>query len=358
MCLAAAFGLTANAVAEQPEPLHPTQVFTVKPPFLEKKNRDDDDEKVAEDLSGAACAPSGICLAINDQSRFAQPFTIDKESGGDGKGRIRAGEPVTIIGKNPSAATLGAAPAVDSCPGEKDDFRDLDGEGVAYAAPYFYIVGSHGCTRKDGDFLLSSFILARLRADQVSLSGAEEDASVETTYRLADALRAAPMVGAFFGRDLNDDEGLNIEGLAVVGSRLFVGLRAPSIKGEAFLVSAPIDRLFASGHDPLDATPEVVPLALGHRVGIRDLAALPDGRLLVLAGPTQEQADIPYSLFIVEPKVGGEAKQIAKLEDVYEKKDKRAKAEAVTILDLDPLRILVFFDGPKNGAPREFVISR
>jgi hypothetical protein len=151
------------------------------------------------------------------------------------------------------------------------------------------------------------------------------------------------------------EDGLNIEGLAVVGGNLIAGLRAPTIEGNAYLVSVKVDALFAPGHEPLKAEPEIIPVSLGCNVGIRDMAALPDGKVLVLAGPAQEQWHIPFSLFTIEPRGGGAVKQIAILEDVFDRK-KRAKPEAVTVLGDKPLRVLIFFDGPKNGAPREYVI--
>src|SRR3954464_2721240 len=93
---------------------------------------------------------------------------------------------------------------------------------------------------------------------------------------------------ARFGRDL-EPNGLNLEGLAVVGGMLYAGLRAPSLDGSAFIVSTDVEPLFTPD-TPL--VPRVIPLALGRDTGIRDLALLPDGRLLVLAGPAQDQLDV------------------------------------------------------------------
>jgi len=90
-------------------------------------------------------------------------------------------------------------------------------------------------------------------------------------------------VGAQFGRDL-EPNGLNLEGLAVVGGVLYAGLRAPSLDGSAYIVSTDVEPLFTPG-TPLE--PRVIPLALGRDTGIRDLAPLPDGRILVLAGPAR-----------------------------------------------------------------------
>ncbi len=164
-------------------------------------------------------------------------------------------------------------------------------EAVAFAAPYYYVVGSHGCSRKKGEFRASSFILARLSNEQ--------QGSVETTFRLTDVLRHASTVSAYFGKDLDDENGLNIEGLAVQGDQLIVGLRGPSIDGRAFLVRTDIGPLFAKGDGPGAPSSTTIPIAVPEGTGIRDLTTLPDGRLLLLLGPAQDQG-LPYTLARIE----------------------------------------------------------
>ncbi len=318
--------------------------------------------KAAKDLSGVACMPakadgSQLCLFVNDESRHAQ-FGVVK------KGAITPGELLPLIGEEPSETTLGAPPKTQ-CPVDEGEFAEFDGEGVAYAEPYFYIVGSHGCSRKGGEFRLSSFLLARIRVDAEGiptgpdgkkLAPEEWQDAVETTYRLSDYLAKADKAGAFFGKSLDETEnGLNIEGLAVDGDRLLVGLRAPALSDAAYIVAAEIADLFRPGNGPAKGKAEVMPIKLGKNMGIRDLASLPDGQLLVLAGPAQEQ-DLAYQLFLVEPGKGGKPKSLAKLEPMEsEEEDEPVKAEAVTVLSADggELRVLILFDGIKNGAPRE-----
>lgn len=339
--LGAAFG----AIADEGKPLKPSFVYSVDPPFFEKKH------SVATDLSGAACDPAGTCLAINDQSRFAQFFVIDGT-------RIAAGAEAPLIGKAEDPATLGTKPATEpdapatSCLSQDAAFADLDGEGAAYAEPYFYVVGSHGCSRKHNAFIGSAFILARVRAGR---DGAEP---AETTYRLSDALQWNAALKPYFGVSLNEADGLNIEGLAVAGDDLVAGLRAPSIGGKAYLVRVGVSALFAPGHEPLRVAPQIIPIALGANSGIRDLAFLPDGRLLILAGPAQEQTNIPFSLFTI-PWPDGTPTKIATLKDEFftdkHGETQRAKAEGMVVLEADPLRLLIFFDGPENGAPSAYI---
>ena len=318
--------------------------------------------KSAKDLSGVACmAPRGdgsqLCLFVNDESRHAQFGIV-------AKGTITSGALLPLIGEEPSENTLDTPPETQ-CPVNEGEFAEFDGEGVAYAEPYFYVVGSHGCSRKGGEFRLSSFMLARIRvdaegrpagADGKPLAAKNWQNAVETTYRLSDYLATADKAGAFFGKSLDEAEnGLNIEGLAVSGDRLLVGLRAPALSEAAYIVAADIGDLFQPGNGPAKGKGEVMPIKLGKDMGIRDLASLPDGRLLVLAGPAQEQA-LPYRLFLVEPGKSTKPKLLAELEPMEsEEEDEPVKAEALTVLSADggELRVLILFDGIENGAPRE-----
>ena len=201
---------------------------------------------VATDISGMACLPEGTprkCLLVNDENKNAQFATIQDD-------RMVVGDPVPLIGSAPDSRTLGRPP--DETCEKADDFRDLDGEGVAYAAPYFYVVGSHGCGRSKGKFRLSSFILARVRVDRQgqpvdsvgrSLARDKFAQAVETTYRVSDLLKRAGKAAAFFGKDLESADGLNIEGVAVQGDTIWFGLRAPVRKNKtAYLVSGDIAR--------------------------------------------------------------------------------------------------------------------
>lgn len=305
-------------------------------------------DKTAEDLSGIAClAPQQgkrSCLVINDENRTAQRAALDNDG-------IAAGALVGLIGKEPNPKTLGAAPEA-TCK-EKDDFDDLDGEGVAYAEPYFYVIGSHGCSRKKDKFRLSSFILARVNSDPAASGEAE------TTYRVSDLLRRAAPVSEYFGKDLESEKGLNIEGIAAQGDRLWFGLRAPVIGDNAYLVPATISDLFAAGHERSAAKPEALPVKLDGR-GVRDLAALPDGRLLVLAG-APHGPEVPFKLFVVEPGSGAseELGTLAAVEQTVDGKRVVGKAEALGVLEAsaDRITFVVLFDSLPNGAPHRGAVD-
>jgi hypothetical protein len=292
--------------------------------------------KVAADVSGLACmpGPSGTrrCLLINDEGGFAQFAQLAEN-------RITPGATLPIIGSKAAPETLGRAPT-GLCR-KAGGFAELDGEAVTYADGAFYIAGSHGCSRNKGEFRLSAFHLARLKVD----AAGQPAGTVELTYRLSDLLRQAGPAAPFFGKALMQENGLNLEGIAVAGDTLWAGLRAPSLRQRAFLVGGTITDLFASGNEPAKSAPQVVEIEIGADRGIRDLAALADGRLLALTGPAQEQ-DLPFEIVLVDPKGTAGPRNLGALHKL-----RGAKAESITVLAEtgQHLEVLIGYDGPRNG---------
>ena len=320
-----------GASLAQAATLAPEQRFRTLGDFSAKKAG-----KPARDVSGLACMPAANgtqrCLLINDEGSFAQFARIAEN-------RITPDASLPIIGTDAAPDTLGQPPqGICKMPGR---FAELDGEAVAYADGAFYVSGSHGCSRKRGEFRLSAFHLARIKVDAEGSPAGK----VELTYRLSDMLRAAGPAAPFFGRGLMDDNGLNIEGIAVVGDTLWAGLRAPSLGNRGFLIGASLKALFAPGRAPATEVPRVFELPAGSNRGIRDLAPLPDGRLLALLGPAQEQS-LPYSLMLIDPTKPDVSTPLGDL-------PARGgdKAESLTVLppDAKGLAVLIGYDGPKNG---------
>jgi len=349
-------GISGSAGAQEP----PLIALTSMPPdhgFIGKK------DQPAKDVSGMACMPQAggkrICLIINDQNRNAQFASIEN-------GQLRVGQPIKLFGKEPPVKTVGREPAV-RCENDSD-FADLDGEGVAYAEPYFYVVGSHGCSRKKNELHLSSFLLARVRVDRegrpVDRHGEpvtvdQPKKAIETTWRVSDLLRRADRAGDFFGKPLKDQDGLNIEGIAVSGDTVWFGLRAPVDKGDAFLIRGSATDLFGDDGDPATAFYDTVPIKLDGR-GIRDLAMLPDGRLLVLAGPPQEE-DLSFRLYVADTdtRTARPVGTLPEIERVIGGEKVRGKAEVVTVLGTTPdgVSIVVMFDSLLNGEPHRAYIT-
>lgn len=313
-------------------------------------------------ISGVACAPGSddksggtaswrTCVVIDDEGATAQAAILD------GGTLISTALRIPLIkDKWQKNDIFGEVPNNINCR-KKSDKKDLestnlDGEGVAYADGYFYIIGSHGCGRNNGKFTPSSFITVRFQ-----LSEEGEINNLAATYRLSDALANADPVKAYFATTLENAKnagdprvrGLNVEGVAVADGMLYAGLRAPSLDGAAYIVAAPLEALFAPGSKGLKVAPSVMALPLGDGVGIRDLSVLPDGKTLaILTGPTGENPATPYDVYL-----RGVAKD-AKLRRVGRIPPNAAsqandKAEAILPLNADGTEMMILFDGRANG---------
>jgi Protein of unknown function (DUF3616) len=298
-------------------------------------------DKKSKDVSGLACAAANfprLCLVVDDESQSAQVVIVED-------GEIVAGDTIRLI----------------------DDVHDgkpleLDGEGVAFADNHFYVVGSHGHPR-DKDRNLdpvrdAAKIAASIRASSQVIRVRIEPATVNSDGELAAMLEvkrsaelrmillAEPALKPFIDKRL-DENGLTIEGVAVREGRLYAGLRAPSLDdNRAAVISVDLGALF-DGHA---SDSRLHLLQLGPGRGVRDLAI--DGRdILVLAGPSAEEAG-EYSVYRWDS--GEQTKLLGTLASLPGEGGIPLKPEVILPLDSDDtgLRVLVLFDGAKEGGPR------
>jgi uncharacterized protein DUF3616 len=210
------------------------------------------------------------------------------------------------------------------------DLEEADVEGLVYADGYLWLVGSHSLKRKKPQ-LRDGAEKARKQLAQVSSDGnryllaripiVESDG----TYTLAkeetqDGKKrtAAQLRGSGQGNDLTEalrgdehlgsfltipgkDNGFDIEGLAVAGERLFIGLRGPVLRGWAVILEVELEedndqrstlRLKAIGPNARLYRKHFLHLG---GLGIRDLCAQ-GSDLLILAGPTMD-LDGPVTIF-------------------------------------------------------------
>lgn len=289
-----------------------------------------------DNVSGATCmtAPPGrTCLVVNDATRFAQLFSVAGTT-------MRAGAIVGVTAA-PPPGTLAFEPNM---------------EGAAHDDRFFYVVASRGRAgsigQPDPSFLVARF--APLPAPPPPGTAA----GIEVSDRIRTALAAGIPIPQLPGQQL-DRANAEIEGIAVNERgrdrvrMLHLGFRAPVLGGHAFIVSAPVDNVFASS-GPLDAT--VTMLALGPAFGIRDLATASDG-ILILAGPGRSVLGRP-SLFHWNDTTG----QLKLLGNIVQPADRPAdrSGEALLLLQEDPeyVRFLLMFDGIPNGGPLEYFVSR
>jgi hypothetical protein len=330
-------------------------VGTAVPTLAEYKAPASDDDKKPRGLSGMAClaekpAAGGggdlvrECVAIIDEESFAEIVTLSQ------KGLKPTGRTVELSEAEPAiTGTQRVAP----CKKADKDFGEFDGEGMAIADGYVYFTGSHSCSGKN-KYKPSSYLLARFKHSSAT-SILDGNPVLERTWRGADMLLNSPVKDSYGGEK---GKGTNIEGLAVTGGRLYVGLRTPVGGNEAYILSAPVAKLFASGQQPLDEKAGPIALKLGEGVGIRDLAALQSGGLLILSGPTIEQEEIPYRIWHLPPPLDPNGAGLTELAIIKSKavaKKGLPKAESITVLQESPatkkITVLVNYDNIDEGAP-------
>jgi len=152
--------------------------------------------------------------------------------------------------------------------------------------------------------------------------------------------------------------GANIEGLAARNGNLYIGFRAPSPGGKAFIVRLAERALFGQ------AGPELQTLRIdlgqdesGRDLGIRDIATVDDG-FLILAGPSLPEGDDAVgSGKIFHWREGDPRPRLLRELTV---KDKGAKPEVLLPIGETAAgyRALVMCDGVKGGSPVEYQLRR
>lgn len=299
-------------------------------------------------LSGAACVTgTRRCLAVNDEKRYAQFFDI-------GEGRLKPGKLIRLLPDR-----LG-----------NEEMDEIDAEAATYVPAtrvdglsYLYVAGSHGLPRRhDIPRQPSRFFLFRFPVDPTdgvpTFAHGDRDPSpeIERTDRLEAAMRGMPGLGGYVGLR-PDRNGVLIEGMAHLDGTLLFGLRSPSVDGNAFVLRVPPGALFGNGTPPLHP-PAALPL--GEDVGVRDLAAV-DGGVLILAGRSAEDAERSGSapapsVWFWSGQDGQDPKNLGNFPGV----GPDDKAEGLIVLEESATgyRVLVLFDGRKNGGPTEFRIDR
>ena len=281
------------------------------------------DFKQDDELSGAACATATACLMVNDEKGYAQYFTLD----GAGR-RVIPGGKVALL---PDA----------------DD--ELDAEAAAFAGGSYYVIGSHGRGRHSNKLKDESFFVVRALVD-----AAGQVTAVERSITLRALIRDAAELRAYAEQPLRDN-GANIEGLAIVDGHLLAGFRGPSTDAQAYVLSVPLIALFSAAA----AETVVTPLGLGTDVGIRDMAAV-GGGFLLLTGPLHDEVAEPALYFWdgvsaeIEPKGRLTGLPVAQVDG----KAVSAKAEGLLFLGQSAagLRFLVIFDGQTQGWPHEILV--
>jgi hypothetical protein len=279
------------------------------------------------------------------------------------------------------------------------DDSEIDIEGLDVDRGYLWLVGSHGLKRRKArpgkNASKQIHRLAELRADGNRYLLARVPLRPEADGRMGLAVRArdaqgpertaARLMGGDRGNLLMDalrldehlapflaipskDNGLDIEGIAVRGERVFLGLRGPVLRGWAVVLELAL----------VDAAPGLLRLGLiGERgrpyrkhfldlrgLGVRDLH-MHGQDLLILAGPTMD-LDGPAAVYRWRDALAADRPMLVGADDVEEiagvpygtgEHAAHDHPEGLTLLRADgeePASVLVVYDSPharrKHGA--------
>lgn len=257
--------------------------------------------------------------------------------------------------------------------------EEADIEGLARADGWLWAIGSHSLKRKkikpgNGDAKArkrlatvvredNRFILARIplvTGDDGLPSAVAEDGGRTAAVlgldedSIADLLAGDPHLAPFLAIP-SKDNGLDIEGVAVHGDRLYIGLRGPVLRGWAVLVeirpdSHPRDprrlRALPIGDDGEPYRTHFLDLG---GLGVRDLCPHGDD-LLVLTGPSMD-LDGPVRLVRWPGAARADAGSIVAADELevlgeLPHGDGDDHAEGIAVLDEPGTRLLVVYDSP------------
>jgi hypothetical protein len=267
--------------------------------------------------------------------------------------------------------------------------EEIDIEGIAFEANYLWLVGSHSLKRKkveesdqgsDQEKIEkltkitgkgNRYLLARIPVSQSGSNGPQlvrscpdpADSARELTAarlagdatgdKLTEALKTDPHLGLFLSIP-SKDNGLDIEGLAISGSRIFLGLRSPVLRGWAVILEIELEDIDSS-------TLALKSIGQGGKpyrkhflqlegLGVRELCV--DGEdMLILAGPSME-LDGPVYVFRWQGGAKAPADSLvgrSKLEEIVAVPYGRGSdhAEGISLFDnADQRSLLVVYDSP------------
>ena len=261
--------------------------------------------------------------------------------------------------------------------------EEIDVEGIAYADHYLWFVGSHSLKRKSHkpDKTLEDnlerlhtierennrYTLGRIPLidgqllpscphpdnPTITLTAAQlkhKKSGNELIRRLKDDR----YLGSFLAADIpGKDNGFDIEGIAIIGDRLFLGLRGPVLRGWAVLLELQpseddpgILKLQKIGTDKERYLKHFINL---QGMGIRDLCPWQD-QLLILAGPTMA-LDAPITIFalpLADLQSGTPFLHPSVLIDIPHSPG-GDRAEGLTLINTDhPQEVLVVYDAPTS----------
>jgi len=266
--------------------------------------------------------------------------------------------------------------------------EEIDIEGLDVDGGYLWLIGSHSLKRKkaEADKTVAEnikrlanvsadgnrFTLARVPLDSsgkpVEKQGDLTVARLQGDARgnlLTEALKKDNHIGPFVPRVLPDgtiegipskDNGLDVEGLAVSGNRVFLGLRGPVLRGWTVVIelqvtdgSSGVFMLDVLGSSGLNFRRHFLQL---EGLGVRDLVVHGQD-LFVLAGPTMD-LDGPVFIYRWSNALEQRADSLTFLKDLNRVVSVpfgigKDHAEGLTLVPGDALAGMVCYDSPNKA---------
>ena len=224
---------------------------------------------------------------------------------------------------------------------------EIDIEGIAVSGNTIYVVGSHSSNNKgEKEDNRKSVFRFELDPNTGKLNSSIQKKSLQRILSQDNVLQE-------FANLQRKKNGVDIEGIAVKGDRLYFGFRTPVLKNNYVpVVVVEFDRLDRDEYELRYVNLE--------GSGIRDMVSVDRG-FLILADATGDNVN-HYRVYFWNGSdnllKSNEEREIKSLSKIPTKKD--TKAEGLTILQetASSYQILVVYDGVKQGNPTVFEIEK
>jgi hypothetical protein len=317
----------AASASPMPVAIAPTASWRIEPKLIDKKE--------AANISGIACspAPNQTCVVVSDEQkngRYIRFATFGEKT-------IQPDRTLDLF-----TPSLGKE-------------KEADTEAAAYAAGNFYVIGSHGVAKTNPIYMPNRYFLFQFPVDATNTDQIKSTNALETILASLPELKAAACVrtSSVPCRSLQEG-GINVEGLAIHEEQAWIGLRAPVTAGQGVVIQLPTKHLFngETGQVTLHK------LALGEGRGIRDLARVNDG-FLVLTGKStpEEENEAPWPATVLFWRGDQQTTiPIATLTNTASIE----KPEALLVLaeDKQNWRVLILGEGKGSIEPQEYLLPK
>lgn len=331
-------------------PISPVQSWT-----LDLQDKDE-----AKNISGITCAPA---LAVADERRRC--LLVSDEVNDNLRRYVR------FVSFDEPGRRLRIGNTLELLPGNITGEADV--EAADFDEGQFYVAGSHSTSKNGNEYQPLRFFIYRFAPDARGPEHVERR-SLEGLLARVPALapylctkERSERTGQEGCRRLQDN-GLNIEGLVVADGMLHLGLRAPVLDRRAFVVRIRLDAVFgpaarmAASSDIVDSADviTVTELELGDAVGIRDMARVLGGVLLLTGPALPEDNNVIGSARLFHWAPGSDRLRALGLLDGMHPDE---KPEALLVLGecSGGFQVLVLSDGTNKalgGRPTEYCVPR